>query len=54
LFFSELQDILATSTDYERLLAVWKGWRDVTGPKMKPLYQQFVALSNQGVREIGK
>ncbi|KAK7092762.1 uncharacterized protein [Littorina saxatilis] len=49
----DLEDILADSRDYNRLLAVWKGWRDVTGPKMKPLYQEFVALSNEGVREIG-
>ena len=51
---ADLEDILAESRDYDRLLAVWKGWRNVTGPKMKSLYQEFVALSNEGVRELGQ
>lgn len=51
---SDLEDILANNRSYDRLLAVWKGWRDATGPAIKPLYQQFVALSNEGVRELGK
>ncbi|XP_025083196.1 angiotensin-converting enzyme-like isoform X2 [Pomacea canaliculata] len=49
----DLEDILANNRSYDRLLAVWKGWRDATGPAIKPLYQQFVALSNEGVRELG-
>ena len=51
---SDLEDILVESQDYERLLATWKGWRDVTGPKMRSLYKQFVDLSNQGVRKLGE
>ncbi|KAL8561905.1 hypothetical protein ACOMHN_046695 [Nucella lapillus] len=49
----DLEDILANERDYDRLLTAWQGWRNVTGRLMKPLYQQFAALSNEGVREIG-
>ncbi len=45
--------ILADSKDYKLALKLWKGWRDAVGPKIKPLYSEYVSLSNQGAREIG-
>ncbi|KAK7495707.1 hypothetical protein BaRGS_00013154, partial [Batillaria attramentaria] len=48
-----LEDMLASERDYDKLLKVWEGWRNATGPKMRPLYEEFVALSNEGVRELG-
>ena len=42
---------ILTSRDYDRLLFVWKGWRDAVGPKLRPLYKQFVKLKNQGAKE---
>jgi peptidyl-dipeptidase A len=45
-------DILATSDDYDELLAAWLGWRTVS-PPMRPLYQRFVELGNEGARDIG-
>ena len=47
----DLYRILRSSRDYERLKFVWKGWRDSTGPKMRPLYKEFVGLSNKGAEE---
>ena len=47
----DLEDIMAKSRDPAQLLWAWKGWRDATGPKIKPLYQTFVTLRNQGAVE---
>ncbi|KAH3705131.1 angiotensin-converting enzyme-like [Dreissena polymorpha] len=49
----DLEDIIASSTDYDLLLDVWKGWRDVTGRRMKTLYSQFVEISNEAHRALG-
>ena len=46
----ELTNILSKSEDYDRLLFVWKGWRNAT-KKIRPLYKEFVTLSNKGARE---
>lgn len=35
------------------MLFVWKGWRDAVGPKLRPLYKQFVKLKNQVTKENG-
>lgn len=47
----DLSKILRTNRDYERLKFAWKGWRDATGPKLRPIYKQFVELSNKGAQE---
>jgi len=49
----ELTDIMRTSRDYDRLLFAWKGWRDAVGPKLRPIYQKFVDLSNKGAKDNG-
>ena len=48
----ELSDVLAKSRDYDELLDAWAGWHSISTP-MRPLYERFVALSNEGAREIG-
>lgn len=35
--------------NYIELLMIWKGWRDVSGKKMKDKYVEFVKLSNEGI-----
>jgi peptidyl-dipeptidase A len=47
----ELHDVMARSRSWDELLAVWTGWHAV-GAKMRPLYQRFAELGNQGAREI--
>ena len=47
-----LTKVMATSDDYAMLLSAWKGWRDLTGKKMKNLYTEYVALKNEGVKEL--
>ena len=49
----DLYAILSKSRDYERLLFAWKGWRDAVGPKIRPLYKEFVTLKNKGATENG-
>lgn len=43
---------MATSRDYDELLDLWQGWRQVAKP-MRPLYEQQVALTNEGAKEFG-
>ncbi|MCA9697408.1 MAG: M2 family metallopeptidase, partial [Myxococcales bacterium] len=45
-------EILSTSDDYDELLKAWEGWRTIS-PPMRPMYQRFVELSNEGARDIG-
>jgi peptidyl-dipeptidase A len=48
----QMTTILAESRNADSLLMVWTGWRTVS-PPMKPLYQRFVALSNEGASALG-
>jgi peptidyl-dipeptidase A len=43
---------MATSRDYNELLDIWQGWRQVSKP-MRPLFEQQVVLANQGAQELG-
>lgn len=48
----EMSNIMATSRDPRELAEMWAGWRTIS-PPMKPLYERFVELSNEGARELG-
>ena len=48
----QLEDIMAQSRDYDELLEAWQGWRTVS-PPMRPKFQRFVELTNEGAREFG-
>jgi peptidyl-dipeptidase A len=43
---------MASSRDYDELLDLWQGWRQIAKP-MRPLYEQQVALTNEGAKEFG-
>lgn len=44
-----LMNILSTpSNSYQSLKDAWLGWRDAVGPKIRPLFEEYVALANQG------
>ena len=49
----QLTDILATSRKPAELLAVWQGWHDTVGRQVRPLYERFVPLANEGVQGAG-
>ncbi|MFL5343378.1 MAG: M2 family metallopeptidase [Hyalangium sp.] len=48
----ELEDVMAASRDYNELLDAWTGWHSIS-PPMRPLYERFVTLGNEGSKEIG-
>ena len=48
----ELGDTIATSRNYEELTEAWAGWHSIAKP-MRPKYQRFVELANEGARELG-
>lgn len=49
---TELTHIMATSRDYRELTDAWAGWHSTARP-MRDDYTQFVALANEGARELG-
>ena len=48
----ELEDVLRTSRDYDKQLQAWEGWHTISKP-MRPEYQRFAELVNQGASELG-
>ena len=44
--------IMVTSRDAAELADLWRGWHAIA-PPMKPQYARFVALANEGARELG-
>ena len=48
----ELADTIATSRNYAELTEAWAGWHSIAKP-MRPKYQRFVELANEGAQELG-
>lgn len=49
-----LDDIMASSTDYNERLWAWEGWRAEVGKQMRPLYEEYVVLKNEMARANSK
>ncbi len=49
---AELSRLIREGKTYEEKEQAWKGWRTISVP-MRPLYQRYVELGNEGAREIG-
>ena len=47
-----LSDVIATSRNYDELTEAWVGWQSIARP-MRPKYQRFAELANEGARELG-
>lgn len=45
-----LDEIMATSTDYNYRLWAWEGWRAEVGKQLRPLYEEYVVLKNEMAR----
>lgn len=45
-----LDDLMATSTDYNERLWAWEGWRAEVGKQLRPLYEEYVDLKNEMAR----
>ncbi len=48
----DLSDIIANSRNYDELTEAWTGWHSIARP-MRPKYQRFAELANEGSRELG-
>ncbi|WP_298445393.1 M2 family metallopeptidase [uncultured Ferrimonas sp.] len=48
----QLSSIMASSRDPEQLKQVWQGWREIAKP-MRPLFEEQVALANEGAQSLG-
>ena len=49
----QVSDILADEhSSYQQQLDAWQGWHTISMP-MRPIYQRFVELSNEGARDQG-
>ncbi|MGB2041619.1 MAG: M2 family metallopeptidase [Porticoccaceae bacterium] len=47
-----LEAVLAESRDYDELLDIWQGWRQVSAP-YRAGYQRFVEIANLGAQDFG-
>lgn len=52
LSLGDMTSKMATSRDYNELLDLWQGWRQISKP-MRSLYEQQVTLTNEGAKELG-
>lgn len=50
---TDIEEILATSTDYDELDYVWSEWRKVASRPMLHDYEQYVELSNEAAQANG-
>jgi peptidyl-dipeptidase A len=48
----ELDEIIGTSRNYDEITEAWVGWHTISKP-MRPMYERFVELSNEGAKELG-
>jgi len=50
----EFQNIMAESRDADELEWAWLTWRNITGPVIKPKFQQLVSDMNEAAQDNGK
>lgn len=51
---SDLMHVLSVTRNYGLLLYVWEGWHNAVGIPLKPLFQEFTALSNEAFKQDGE
>jgi peptidyl-dipeptidase A len=49
----EMTEVLAKSSEYDELLYVWQGWRNVSGRQMLSDYKKYVELVNEAAKLNG-
>jgi hypothetical protein len=49
----EMENVLATSKNYDELAYVWTGWRNVTGVHMRNFYNEYLDLSQKAADAEG-
>jgi peptidyl-dipeptidase A len=49
---AELEQLMQRSRDYDELLELWVGWRDIA-PPMRDEFERYVELANEGAGTLG-
>lgn len=49
---TELELLMQTTRDYDRLLELWEGWREIAKP-MRDKFERYVELANEGAGTLG-
>ena len=49
---AELEQLMQQVRDYDELLELWQGWREIAKP-MRDKYQRYVELANEGANSLG-
>mmetsp|Transcript_5334 Transcript_5334/g.15935 ORF Transcript_5334/g.15935 Transcript_5334/m.15935 type:complete len:667 (-) Transcript_5334:187-2187(-) len=49
----ELEELMQTSRSEKELREAWKGWHDAVGARIRPLFEEYVNLSNVGAHDTG-
>jgi len=49
---SDLEGLMQSAKDYDKLEEYWTGWRTIA-PPMREKYQRYVELANEGAGELG-
>ena len=50
MYFLEITELLRKIQDPEELKHIWLEWHSASGAKCKKLFEEYVALSNEGAR----
>ena len=51
---TDLEQIMATSRDWDELVWAWEGWRDVSGRQMPDMYEEYAGILNQAADMNGQ
>ncbi|NIL94013.1 MAG: peptidase M2 family protein [Woeseiaceae bacterium] len=49
---AELEQLMQQVRDYDELLELWEGWREISVP-MRDKYRRYVELANEGANSLG-
>ena len=49
---ADLEQLMQTVRDYDELLELWEGWREIAKP-MRAKYERYVELANEGANTLG-
>lgn len=48
-----IEKIITESRNYDELAYAWTAWRNATGRKLRPLYNEYVDLGNEAAKLNG-
>ena len=52
-FAPDLERLMQTEKNYDRLTWAWKGWHDQVGNRIRPLYLEYIDVLSKTVKDNG-